>query len=365
MFNFPAPCAGRLPKCNFGTMVSIGSSVINWIVNKIRVQRDLVLQIDITNACNLRCDHCYHDNHKNQGNLTFSQWVEVLNQYENLINNLRMGPAIILCGGEPLVSTNFKPLIIELNRRWPGILVTVLSNGTLISDQLVEFLKSYNVRFQISLDGPNSIMHDKVRGNGSFASSLKGISKLNRANIVVHILATLSSRNASQIEEFFKLAKEVSADQMNFTRLIVQGYAEILKKTGVDRPLNKNELKTAYQDILNYSHKYEINTNTFKPLYNLIDKDLGANHRLGFQGMVIDFMGNLKVTSRIDYILGNVLVEGLENLYLKHPMMAALRNGEIEVCGSCPHYHRCGGDRNAAFAEYGSFLAKDPGCWIN
>ncbi len=38
----------------------IEQSVLDWI----NVDRYLPLQIDITNACNLRCKHCYHPHHE-------------------------------------------------------------------------------------------------------------------------------------------------------------------------------------------------------------------------------------------------------------------------------------------------------------
>jgi hypothetical protein len=45
--------------------------------------------------------------------------------------------------------------------------------------------------------------------------------------------------------------------------------------------------------------------------------------------------------------------------------MKALRHGDIEGCGECHYYGQCGGDRTAAFAATGSFLKKDPACWID
>lgn len=60
----------------------------------------------------------------------------------------------------------------------------------------------------------------------------------------------------------------------------------------------------------------------------------------------------------------NILNDGLEELFLRHPVMKDLRDGNIEGCVGCRFYDRCGGDRNAAYAAYGSFLRKDPGCWL-
>jgi radical SAM protein with 4Fe4S-binding SPASM domain len=133
----------------------------------------------------------------------------------------------------------------------------------------------------------------------------------------------------------------------------------------VDRPLTGAELRDAYRRIRTRSTETGMATNTNIPLYRLIDESLGANGKVGFQGIIIDYKGNLKVTSRTDFRLGNVLKDGLEELFLRHPLMKALRDGAIEGCGDCEHYADCGGDRNASFAATGSFLKKDPACWLD
>jgi len=79
---------------------------------------------------------------------------------------------------------------------------------------------------------------------------------------------------------------------------------------------------------------------------------------------VIDYKGNLKISSRSDSVIGNVLADGLENLFFKNGVLRSLRQANIEKCGPCEHYRRCGGSRNASFAATGSFLKADPGCWI-
>ncbi len=97
----------------------------------------------------------------------------------------------------------------------------------------------------------------------------------------------------------------------------------------------------------------------------LLGADLGGNNSFGFDGLVVDYQGNLKISSRTDALIGNVLEHGLKNLFLSDKTLNALRARKIKKCGTCIHYSRCGGDRNAAFAATGSFLGEDPGCWLS
>jgi len=149
--------------------------LLNRLTSWLGGQKFLSMQMDITNACNLICTHCYHSNHKNNGALDFEGWMQVLDQYESLLQKLALKPAITLCGGEPLVCKFLLPLIENLNTRFPGVSIQVLTNGTRITEALLEKLKKYNVCFQVSLDGPNAEVHDLKRGDGNFEKALTGL----------------------------------------------------------------------------------------------------------------------------------------------------------------------------------------------
>lgn len=327
-------------------------------------QRFLTIQLDITNACNLKCLHCYHPHHKNEGALPFDGWQKILDQYSLLLKKLYLKPAVTLCGGEPMTSPLLKPMLIELSDRWPGIQILILTNGTVMRKDLMPLFQSLNVRFQVSLDGPDSKRHDEIRGSGSFEKSLHGIREFTDSGLEVSLLGILSRKTSAWIEDFFDLAETIRVSSMNFTRFIPEGYGESLFSSGQDRPLGPFELKSAMKSILDHSIRTGVRTNTTQPLFHLIDDKLGRQGMAGFQGLIVDYKGNLKFSSRASFALGNILEKGLENLFLHHPLMKSLRSGDIEGCGGCEFYTRCGGNRTAAYAATGSFLAPDPGCWL-
>ncbi|MDD5657338.1 MAG: radical SAM protein [Elusimicrobia bacterium] len=327
-------------------------------------QKFLTAQLDITNSCNLRCAHCYHRDHSNDGGLDLAGWRTVLDQYGRLADKLCLEPWFVICGGEPTISPLFLPILDEIEARWPGVRITVLTNGTRLSAELAMALRRFNVGFQVSLDGPDAARHDLVRGPGSFERALTGLRNLQAAGLNATFQATLSRRSSAWIADFFETADNCGASQMNFTRFILQGNGSKLQEGDVDRPLSGPELRNAYREILRCSKSSGVSTSTDLPLMSLVDPSLGAHGKAGFQGVIIDHKGNLKVSSRSEYVLGNILAAGLEPLFLGHPIMKALRDRRIEGCGDCAHYARCGGDRNASFAATGSFFKKDPACWL-
>ncbi|MBI4669799.1 MAG: radical SAM protein [Elusimicrobia bacterium] len=328
-------------------------------------QKFLSIQLNITNACNLNCAHCYQAHHSNDGALDLPGWQRILDQYERLAAKLHLKPRFTICGGEPTLSPIFLPMLNELNFKWPGVRINVLTNATRLTQELAKTLAQFNADFQISLDGPDKERHDLIRGPGNFDCALAGLKNLQAEGLNAFFLATLSRRTSFWIDDFFETASRLKPASMNFTRFISQGNARLLEENHKDRALSGPELHKAYLAILKASKKTAIPTNTDMPLFHLIDPSLGANGKAGFQGLVVDYQGNLKVSSRTDFRLGNILEEGLENLFLKHPIMKALRDRKIEGCGICRHYEWCGGDRNASFAATESFLKKDPACWLD
>ncbi|MEW5952124.1 MAG: radical SAM protein [Elusimicrobiota bacterium] len=341
---------------------------MKWLIKKLLkftgTQKFLTVQMDITNLCNLNCIYCYRDFSCDNKGLSIDDWRKILDQYEKLLNKLYLSPRFCISGGEPTITNLFPKILSELSRRWPNAEISVLTNGTTISESMAGSLAKHKGYVQISIDGPDEERHDKIRGFGSFNKLMKGIETLSKGGIDISLQAILSSQTSFWIEDFFKLALKLKINSMNFARFIPQGRGKILYDKGIDRPLSALELRDAYANIVRCSNNMKIYTDTNKPLFVLISPKLGGHGKFGFQGLVIDYMGNLKVSSRTDFMLGNILKDGLEEIFLNHPIMKDLRAGKIEGCGNCKFYTLCGGDRNASYAAYGSFFKKDPGCWL-
>lgn len=328
----------------------------------IRYKKALPIQIDITNACNLACSHCYHNNHFNSDALSLEKWFSIVDQYYALRRKIGFEPDFIICGGEPLVSEKLLPLIRYIRSIDNKARLTVLTNGTMFNECKVSLFTPFieNLSFQVSLDGPNEKEHDYFRGIGSFQKSIRGIKLLVKHGFFVEIQSTLSKRNADLVEDFFRLSSELRVNSMNFTRLIPLGQAAKMMSSPV---LNSSELKRAYTKIVICSARYGVATNTAMPLMNLVHPVLGSNGRF-WECIVIDYQGNFVLSSRSKLKLSHVNKMSLEEYLLLNPILMKLRRGEIEGCKGCPYIKKCGGDRNAAYAVSGDVFGADPGCWL-
>lgn len=328
------------------------------------MDRFLPIQLDITNACNLRCVHCYHPHHKNEGALSLVEWKQILSQYKVLIQKMKFRPAVIICGGEPLVSPHLWPILDYVKSEMPQAEVSILSNGTLVTEATAAKLKSYSqVRFQVSLDGPDSSRHDQIRGAGNFEKALRGIRLLRSHGLTVNVLSVLSAKTAPWMEDFSRLASSEQFDSMNFIRFVPEGYGRKLLEASEDQPLVGLHLKAAMVSIIRLMTKYGIRSHVQAPLFELVAPGLGRSGRF-WESIVVDYQGYVIASSRSKLRLGHALNDGLEKVFTQNEIFKSLRRGKVDGCGACPLYSVCGGDRNAAYAATGDFLGKDPGCWI-
>jgi MoaA/NifB/PqqE/SkfB family radical SAM enzyme len=166
------------------------------------------------------------------------------------------------------------------------------------------------------------------------------------------------------MEDFFRLAKAEKFKSVNFIRFVSEGYGRKLLDSSEDEPLLGLELKQAYQTLLHLMMKYQIASKTQGPLFDLLVPGLGRSGRF-WESIVVDYQGYVIASSRSKLRLGNAITDGIESIFLSHPIYKGLRKGQVEVCGTCSLYSVCGGDRNAAYAATGNFLGFDPGCWKN
>ena len=324
-------------------------------------QEVLALQIDITSNCNLRCTHCYLGEPCASQTMSFEQAVFVIDEYSKLLNKLKMVPCIVIGGGEPLIYQDLvQRLIVYIKEKFVNVEISIITNGT-INLKDIQFYTDHEISFQVSLDGATAKSHDSVRGEGNFVKACEFIVALTQSNISVTSLTVLTSDTSKEIEKQFRLGRKLGLDSVNFTRLISSGNGKRLKSS----KLSPVELRTAYMDIVSLSKKVEVLTSTNSPLFCLIDEGLGCSGMFGHQGVVISSDGSLKVSSRADYVVGNIFVTSLLDLFLNDKVYKDLRGHRKSECRDCRYFRKCGGDRNAAFAETGSFMSKDPDCWID
>ena len=105
--------------------------------------------------CNLNCSYCYQKGHHNSHNKVVGSPKMIPEFFEKLkARNLTGIRSITFWGGEPLV---FWKTIVEMIPRfeelYPGVRFAAMTNGTLLTEDKVDFMKAHNFQCNVSCDG--------------------------------------------------------------------------------------------------------------------------------------------------------------------------------------------------------------------
>ena len=178
-----------------------------------------VLYLLLTDRCIMKCSYCYMLKGIPLG-YDYSMMTQEIAQYgidlftRSLAESQGYGvsmPRIGFFGGEPLL--NF-PILSEAmrvieeykssGRLAANTLVTLNTNGTLVTPEIARFLGQHDVRVIISLDGWQSI-NDTYRlyrtGTGTFDDVVRGLETLEAAGVQPTVSCTVYDHNVDNIEE--------------------------------------------------------------------------------------------------------------------------------------------------------------------
>ncbi len=186
----------------------------------------LTAWLHTTNRCNLRCSYCYvtHDDQE----MSFDTGQKCLDAiFRSALRHHYKHVKLKYSGGEPLFRF---PLILKLHRYAQqkasehGISLdgVILSNGTLLNEEMLDTIRSMGMRLMISLDGLGEY-HDKQRlyanGNGSSADVLRAIELALECDVVPDISISVSEHNIAGLSELLDwlLARDLPFS-LNFQR---------------------------------------------------------------------------------------------------------------------------------------------------
>ncbi|MCL2189114.1 MAG: Cys-rich peptide radical SAM maturase CcpM [Defluviitaleaceae bacterium] len=137
------------------------------------------LTLQCTQFCNLRCKYCAYSG-SYEGQRTHTQSVMSLNTMKQAIDFLMSHSMQVrevtvgFYGGEPMLELELiKNCVDYIQTKYKGKSVnyTMTTNGTILNDEIINFLIDSNFNLNISLDGPKEL-HDKNRtfmdDSGSF-----------------------------------------------------------------------------------------------------------------------------------------------------------------------------------------------------
>ena len=164
---------------------------------------------ELTPFCNFKCVMCYVRLDKEQADsqgqmLRAEEWLSIAKQAKE------MGTLnLCLTGGEPLTHPDFWEIYSELNKM--GFLITILSNGYLIDEEVIAKFKQYGAPYcmKLTLYGASDETYLRTcHCKDGFTRVSKATELLRKANIPFKMTATIVKENADDLQKIYRFARE-------------------------------------------------------------------------------------------------------------------------------------------------------------
>ncbi len=179
--------------------------------------RGMGIWVHVNNHCNLDCEYCFVDKFKSTMKPeTVTQTVEYI---RSTVEIRKIREVLVkFAGGEPTLSLatmeDFHDrLVWALRPLGARVQFGILTNGTVLYPELIDFAKRARVTMAISLDGYGAETHDIFRvyknsRRGSWNNILVNIEKLKANRIPISINATISEQSCKSLPQLVKWIAE-------------------------------------------------------------------------------------------------------------------------------------------------------------
>ncbi len=178
--------------------------------------RDIThLEFDVTELCNLSCVYCYLSGRNNNKFLTRQVFDSFFERFTCSKHHDSKDIDVSFWGGEPLLNFKIIRYIVdkfqEKRHLFGKIQYNIISNGTLIDNEIADFCKKNNINIQITIDGieeyHNKYRKDKFKG-GTYTKIVNGIKILREKGVKYYAKCILSSEKQNISEIIDNLKKE-------------------------------------------------------------------------------------------------------------------------------------------------------------
>jgi Fe-coproporphyrin III synthase len=351
------------------------AEVENKALKAVKLGRPSDVIWNITNRCNLLCDHCYMaaDGHAKPEQLSDEEAIRIVDQMVE--GGL---PALFLSGGEPMMRSNFWEILERA--RAGGIHVVVSTNATMIDRPVAKRLKSLGIDWiATSLYGPPEF-HDKMVGiPGTHDKVVAAIKILREEGVGVALKSAVSKETFEYLPYVLGMARELDCGLIYLCDLITSGRSEGEDDLRITSQQWRDFAETIVDDMLNPDVNLEYDIGALPSmipylaqLFEARGEDLTQGlERLKIMSACPVGKGHMNINSEggimpcqfaQDWTIGNIremtLAEAVEKLFEFDNTDAQGWCSDAE----CEYSRICRGCRTKAFHEFGDPLGVDTTC---
>lgn len=209
----------------------------------------------ITNVCNYDCSYCIFASgpEKINGELSTD---EVKRAVEGLKE--RDFRHVKFTGGEPFVRKDMLDILQYAANS--NFVVDVSTNASLITPEKAKRISSMGLNMvHVSVDGHQRQIHENVRGEGTYDSTLRGLQNLTDQGIYVRVGTVLYTQNDSLLEEMVQFCegqgvKEVAFSLMQPAGRMTGDYSLVTRVPSPEIAKTIEELSARYEGRIKVRH---------------------------------------------------------------------------------------------------------------
>lgn len=183
-----------------------------------------LLYIIPTSVCNLACKYCFIGelNHKFPQKMSTATADNMLHKFFAHLKSISAPKATLLFyGGEPTLNYDIMKYVIEKTRKESPIPIDIsmVSNGTNLTDEMIAFFKKNEIHIGISIDGPKQVT-DKNRiyyqsDRSVYDTVMPNIEKLKKSGISFGLSITVTDETLNN-PHFLDWVKNLGVDAVNY-----------------------------------------------------------------------------------------------------------------------------------------------------
>ena len=189
------------------------------------------LQLVVSTKCNLACDYCYetrvgseemNKSDSKKENMIFETAKQAVDGFFGIVNEHRQPKVFIrFFGGEPLINWRLIKQVCEYVKTIDTdaeIVYFLNTNGTLVREEMAEYMSKNNFEVDVSLDAPNTIndkyrvFKGKCRRRGTFDKVDEALTILSKHGVSVEVSTQLNNDNMGLMREFVDYVKQMDFD---------------------------------------------------------------------------------------------------------------------------------------------------------
>jgi len=331
----------------------------------LRPRSPITVQLELTDACNHACVHCYNYWRSYYPELMKKPSPEDIDRLFSIGQNVADAEAfhIVLSGGEPLIVNRHDLERIISQHRKSGLTVGVNSNITLASPEYARMLRDNGVSILASVISHDEKDFDKVtQKGGSFKRFLKGAENLAREGVYMSSNMVVDKSRVKDVYDTGKFVAELGFKGFNATRIspsnsgMIKDYSSLI--------LDNYEIKSMLDQLLDVKKDFglkigSLNALPYCSVPNPQDyKEIFSRSCVaGLTTLGISSKGDVRACQHFDISYGNVLDEPLQSIWQRMPVW---KKQYSQQCAGCAYTGKCaGGCRENALHVSGDISGDD------